>query len=605
METRKIEGPQIRTLVLERSTVNEEARTVELAISSEAPVERWFGTEILGHGPGEVDLSRLLSGAPLLVNHDTGDQVGVVEEARVDSDRILRGVVRFGRSTRAEEIFQDVKDGIRSKVSVGYQILRYELTKGQNGAPDIVRATLWQPMETSLVAIPADDSVGVGRSASAPEAPLNPPAAPAGTAKEVRMDPVITPAAAPAADPLAERQEALTLQALGDQLGIGSQVREILATVADLTEARQKAMVALAERAAKPLPAAPIVTLEGKERFSIGRAIAAKLDGRSCFELEVSQEIAKKLGRDTNGIFVPTATRANPPMDTATAAYGQKLVFTEQGEFIELLRAKLTLLGLGAQFLTGLRGNVSFPRQLTANTANWLQENAASGVTAAAFTTDLVTLTPKQLVAQTSVTRNLLAQSTPGVDALINNDLAAIHAIAIEAAAINGSGSGSYQPLGILGTSSIGDVPGGTNGAQPTYGNIVDLESAVATANADMGTLAYLTSPGIRGRLKQTQQFSSTNGDSVWDYLMAAYPKSAVTNNVPQTLVKGASGAVCHAILFGNWADLVLGEWGAFELIPDPLTQAAKGLVVLTTNQLVDSAVRRPGSFAAMKDALK
>ena len=604
METRKVDGPYTRTLAFERASIDQSSRTVELAISSEAPVERWFGTEILGHNPGEIDLSRMLSGAPLLVNHDSADQVGVVEEVRLDPDQVLRGRVRFGRSARAEEIFQDVIDGIRGKVSVGYQILKYDLTKGANGAADTVRATLWQPMETSLVAIPADDSVGVGRSASDPEAPLTLPATPAGIAKEFRMEPTIT-AAAPAVDPLAERQEALQIQALGESLGIGSAVREILASTANLTEARAKAMQALSERAGKPLAAGPVVTLEGKERFSIARAIAAKLDGRNCFEMEVSQEIGRKLGRDTNGIFVPTSTRANPPMDTATSSYGQKLVFTEQGEFIDLLRAKMTLLGLGAQFLTGLRGNLSFPRQLTANTANWLQENAASAVTAAAFTTDLVTLTPKQLVAQTSVTRNLLAQSTPAVDALINNDLAAIHAIAIEVAAINGAGSGSYQPLGILGTSSIGDVACGTNGAQPTYANIVDLESAVATANADQGAMAYLTSPGIRGRLKQTQQFSSTNGDSVWDYLMAAYPRSTVTNNIPQTLVKNTSGSVCHAVVFGNFADLVIGEWGAFELIPDPLTQAGKGLVVLTTNQLVDSAVRRPGSFAAIKDALK
>jgi HK97 family phage major capsid protein len=457
-------------------------------------------------------------------------------------------------------------------------------------------------METSLVAIPADDTVGVGRSLEQdPPASSLTTASPAVTT-EVRMEPITV--AAPAADPLAERQEVLQIQSLGETLGIGQVVRDILASTPNLVEARQKAMAALGERAGKPLPAGPVVELQGKERFSIARAISAKIDGRNCFELEVSQEISRKLGRDTNGIFVPTSTRANPPMDTATAAYGQKLVFTEQGDFIDLLRAKLTLLGLGAQFLTGLRGNVSFPRQLTANTASWLQENAAAAVTATALTTDLVTLTPKQLVAQSSVTRNLLAQSSPAVDSMINNDLASIHAIALEVAALNGAGSGSFQPLGILGTGSIGDVAGGTNGLQPTYGNIIDLESKVAAANADMGTLAYLTSPLIRGRLKQTQQFSSTNGDSVWDYLMATYPKSTATNNVPQTLTKGTASGICHAVLFGNWADLVIGEWGAFELIPDPYTMAGKGLVVLTTNQLVDSAVRRPGSFAAMKDAL-
>lgn len=413
------------------------------------------------------------------------------------------------------------------------------------------------------------------------------------------MDPITV--AAPAADPMAERQETLQIQALGETLGVGAQVREILATVSNLTEARQKAMQVIREQAAKPIPApSPIVDLNG-QRFSISRAISAKLEGRNCFEMEVSAEIAKALGRDSGGFFVPTSTRANPPMDTATAAYGQKLVWTEQGEFIDLLRNKLTLLGLGAQFLSGLRGNLAFPRQLTSNTANWLGENPASAVTAAALTTDLVTLTPKQLVAQTSVSRTLLVQSNPSVDGMINDDLAAIHAIAIETAAINGGGT--TVPLGILGTSNIGDVAGGTDGLVPTYGNIVDLESKVAVANALQGSLAYLTTPGMRGKLKQIQQFSSTNGVSLWDYLAAAYPKSAVSGNVPSTLVKGGSGAVCHAILFGNFADLVIGEWGAFEVIVDNVTQAGKGLVVLTTNQLVDSAVRRPGSFAAMKDA--
>ncbi len=588
-----------RTLTLDRAAVQQDSRTVEIALSSEAPVERWFGIETLGHEPGEVDLSRMLSGAPLLVGHDTSDQVGVVEDARLDEDRVVRCTVRFGRSARAEEIYQDVLDGIRSKVSVGYQILRYETTRGEKGAPDQVRATLWQPMEASIVAVPADDSVGVGRSLE-PEAPAIPTPAVAPVTTEVRMDPITV--AAPAADPMAERQETLQIQALGETLGVGPQVREILATVSNLTEARQKAMQVIREQAAKPIPApSPIVDLNG-QRFSISRAISAKLEGRNCFELEVSAEIAKALGRDSGGFFVPTSTRANPPMDTATAAYGQKLVWTEQGEFIDLLRNKLTLLGLGAQFLSGLRGNVAFPRQLTANTANWLGENPASAVTAAALTTDLVTLAPKQLVAQTSVSRTLLVQSNPSVDGMINDDLAAIHAIAIETAAINGGGT--TVPLGILGTSNIGDVAGGTNGLIPTYGNIVDLESKVAVANAMQGSLAYLTTPGMRGKLKQIQQFSSTNGVSLWDYLAAAYPKSTVTNNVPSTLTKGTSNAICHAILFGNFADLVIGEWGAFEVIVDNVTQAGKGLVVLTTNQLVDSAVRRPGSFAAMKDGL-
>jgi HK97 family phage major capsid protein len=602
MEKREIRGQYARSVSLQREAVNEEARTVEIAISSEQPVERWFGIEILGHGAGEVALDRLADGGPVLLDHNMRDIVGVVESVRLDSDRVLRGIVRFGRSARAQEAFQDVVDGIRTKISVGYTIDAWETTKGQQGAPDTVRATTWTPLEVSFVSIPADATVGVGRAAEVTQTPASTTTRPVAT--EVPMEPTTAVAAPAATDTRSERVEALQLQEIASRHGLEKEAREILGSSKPLAEARGAILELVAARAAQPLPApAPVVDL-GKERFSISRAIAAHIEGRKCFEIEVSAEIAKKLGRDTAGIYVPTMQRANPPMDTATASYGQKLVFTDQGEFIDLLRAKLTVLGLGAKFLPGLRGNVGFPRQLAANTATWLGENPASAVTASALTTDLLTLSPKQLVAQSSLTRTLLAQGSPAADALINDDLAAIHALAIEVASINGAGSGSNQPLGILGTSGIGAVAGGTNGLAPTYDNIVDLEGKVATANADKGNLAYLTTPGIRAKLKKTQQFASTNGVSVWDYLVNAYPNSDTTTNVPSTLTKGTSSGICHAILFGNWADLIIGEWGAFEIITDTVTQAGKGLIVLTTNQLVDCGVRRPGSFAAMQDAL-
>ena len=115
-------GMLYRSAEFERAAVDAERRTVRLSFSSEEPVERWFGYEILDHSPGSVDLSRIKAGGALLVDHDTGDQVGVVEEASVGADRKGRATVRFGTSARANEIFQDVKDGIRRLVSVGYRV---------------------------------------------------------------------------------------------------------------------------------------------------------------------------------------------------------------------------------------------------------------------------------------------------------------------------------------------------------------------------------------------------------------------------------------------------------------------------------------------------
>ena len=146
-------------------SVNEAERTVELAFSSEAEVEQWFGIEILDHSPGAIDMSRLNDGAAALVDHNWRDQIGVVVSARIDDDRVGRAVIKFSRSQRGEEIFQDVKDNIRTKVSVGYKILDAKITETRDGGnTDVITVTRWLPYEISFVSVPADPSVGVGRS---------------------------------------------------------------------------------------------------------------------------------------------------------------------------------------------------------------------------------------------------------------------------------------------------------------------------------------------------------------------------------------------------------------------------------------------------------
>jgi phage head maturation protease len=172
-----IEGRYERTITIERKALNDETRTVELSFSSEEPYERWFGTEILGHDDGEVDLTRLNSGThPLLLQHNENQQIGVIEKAWVGEDKKGRAIARFAPSTNklAEEVWQDVKAGIRSLVSVGYEVkqFRKEEQLGEDGKviedQTVYRATRWLPFENSIVAIPADPSVGLFRSDKAP-----------------------------------------------------------------------------------------------------------------------------------------------------------------------------------------------------------------------------------------------------------------------------------------------------------------------------------------------------------------------------------------------------------------------------------------------------
>jgi len=157
-------------------SVDVKARTVELAFSSETTeVERWFGIEVLSHDPNSVRLNRLNDGGALLDNHDWDKQRGVVESARVDADRKGRAVVRFSRNPSAEELFVDIQDKIKRHVSVGYLVHSMKLS-GERDGVDQYLVDDWEPYEISIVPIPFDTSVGIGRGAEIPQEEPTPPA---------------------------------------------------------------------------------------------------------------------------------------------------------------------------------------------------------------------------------------------------------------------------------------------------------------------------------------------------------------------------------------------------------------------------------------------
>ncbi len=155
-------------------------------------------------------------------------------------------------------------------------------------------------------------------------------------------------------------------------------------------------------------------------------------------------------------------------------------------------------------------------------------------------------------------------------------------------------------------------MAGGTNGAAPTWDHIVDLEAAIDNADALAGNLAYLVNPKTRAKLKKTQMFNSTNGDPVWGGDVAAAEGIGVLNQwpaasttlLPSNLTKGSSTGVCSAIIYGNFTDLLLGMWGAIDLLTDPYSLSTSGGTRVTCFADVDIALRHPQSFAAMVDAL-
>jgi HK97 family phage major capsid protein len=643
---------QHRAMRYQRDTIDVKARTVELAFASEEPYERLWGTEILSCTTEAADLARLNNRHPLLLNHDREEQIGVVERAWVDGDRKCRALVRFSRSAKGEEVFIDVQDGIRELVSVGYSIDDLVLESRVDGV-DTYRVTRWTPVEVSIVSIPADTTVGVGRSL-----------APAGAAQpqehRTMPDTVTAPAAAATTPPPAtpdirvitaqatadERQRTLDIRAMGDAHGLAELAEVAVREGTSAPAFGKQVLDKLVElKRAKPAAQSAEIGLSTKERqqFSVVRLMYALLEPgdsvaqqRAGFELECSRA-ARKLrpvddvqgayaAQRASGATIPVdvlggalATERNAATQAAqvlqrimaqrdltvgTASAAGNLVATDllASSFVDMLRNRLVLGALGITILDGLVGNVAIPTQTGGASTYWVTEGNAP--TESQLTTGQITLTPKTVGMITDWSRKTLLQTTPAIEALVRADLAAGMATEIDRVGVFGSGT-APEPRGVANTAGIGAVAGGTNGAAPTYLHMIALEEQVAIANADVGNLAYLTNAKMRAQLKGTQQFSGTNGVPVWAGNEVNGYRAVASNQVPSNLTKGTSSGVCSGILFGNWRDLMLAMWGGLDLVLDPYALATSGGRRLIALQDVDVSVRRAASFAAMLDALR
>lgn len=641
MKTREKEkkiksGILYRSFELDRVCMDEEKRTAELSFSSETPVERWFGAEILDHGPSSVRLDRLNNGAPLLVNHSTYDQVGSIESASLGSDRIGRAVVRFGRSARAQEIMQDVLDGIRRNVSVGYQIHKMVLQE-TNGDDETYRAMDWEPLEISLVPIPADTSVGVGRATEWGEYEITILSRDKEAEKEIKIMERCQKCGTELVNGLCPHCTRQTEIESSRELGRNAEMERFkniteLAKTEGYEEVGQNYILngrsfdefkfAVGELKArfnaKPVNVSADIGLTARDmsRYSILRAIQAMMPGTvgrqvAPFEYECSDAVSKRIGKTPQGIFIPNDVLSRDLTKTGgspTGVDGGYTIATNllTSSFIDLLRNKMMVKALGATILGGLVGDIAIPKQTGGATAYWVAENNAP--TESQQTFGQVAMTPKTIGAFTDISRKLLMQSSMDVEAFVRSDLSQTLALGIDSAAISDSGATNH-PTGILHINGIGSVAGGNDGLAPAWSHIVGLETEVATDNADVGSLAYLTNAKVRGKLKQTFKNATYGEDPVWENgtggsgTLNGY-RAEVSNQVPSNLTKGGSNGICSAIIFGNWADLIIGLWGALDILVDPYTGGAAGTVRVRVLQDCDIAVRHAESFAAMLDAL-
>jgi len=660
---------------------------VRMAFSSEEPVERWWGIEILDHSEKSVRLDRLNDGAAVLFNHNPNDLRGTHEpgSVKVDKDRILRGQIRIPSVTQTgRDTIGLVESRVLTKASIGYRVhtVLEQTTKrdGQKverripgdlfermiddlerdrkadratfirsldaavGPVDrkedeepIYRVMDWEPFENSFVTIPADKTIGLGRSNDSASKDAN-PAKSAIHQKESVMneDEKRAAEAAEAAEKskrekdAREKAEREAMEKLQGRSAVDleaarkraienfAKINKIADNIRDawvnqgysLEEVSKDLLNIMEERGkSNPQPASRLgLTQNEAQTFSLRRAILACRDNNwkdAPFELECSKAVAQKLNRvaEPTKFYVPFEVMQRQfnqfemqalrermglsfrDLTVATAGAGGFLVATENLGFIEMLRNRSVAFRMGVRRLSGLQGSVTVPRQSAAATAVWLA-NEASTITESQQTFVQMALAPKNVGAYTEISRQLLLQSSPGVEGIVTDDLAQQVGLAADLAVLEGSGAGG-QPTGISATAGIGSV----TGTSLASAGIIEFQTDVAGSNVTPLRGGYVTTPAVAGLLMVRPELPSTGTErlwkgNIWDGRMFDFP--AMTSNQ----------LTAATMIFGDWQEVVVGEWGVLEVEVNPFANFQAGIIGIRAIYSMDVGVRRPFAFS-------
>ena len=336
-----------------------------------------------------------------------------------------------------------------------------------------------------------------------------------------------------------------------------------------------------------------------ERRFNVGKAIFEHVNGQLT-GVEAEYHAERRSGRK-DSLSIPVSAvlgeRRALTKTTPAGGPGSNLVQTSLGPYIDALRPVLAVEAMGATILPGLTDNIDLPRLKASGTAGWVAEHTDGTVTDPQF--DKVAMSPKTVTAQYEVSRRMLLQAA-NLDPILRGDLGYLLAQAIDGAAI--AGGGANQPSGILANANVSVLSLGANGAAMTVDTAADLMGLVDDANA-FGNLGFLTNSKVKKAAAKLKDLQSR------PYGLAEVFKQSpltFTNQVPSNLVKGTSGAVCSAIIFGVWSDLVVAYWSSIDIVVNPYADsvAKKGGAFIHAFLDADIGIRQPLSFAVAKDVL-
>ena len=339
-------------------------------------------------------------------------------------------------------------------------------------------------------------------------------------------------------------------------------------------------------------------------RFSISKFLRQAMPGETMDGIEAEmaaegkREFQESIKGAAEGVFLPSALLRDYYYTNASeSSYGQAFIEQTSLTYIGKLRNATIGRRLGVRYLDGLQGNIAF---VTGGAdASWVAEEAAASKQKPAYAKKV--MSPKRLQVLQGVTYDLMHQSSKALDNLIMEDMVKAHAVALDAAIFAGSGS-SGQPTGVLAASGVNNIDIDTNGGPLTYDLLVQMETEVGIDNGLLDdTLAYVSNAKVQGKLKTIPQIAGYPYYLMNDGKVNGYP-FFMSNAIPSNLTKGSSSGVCSAIVFGNWSEVLVGSWGGLQLIVDPYTAKANGVLEISAAAYHDVLVRTPEAFCKIDE---
>ena len=336
-------------------------------------------------------------------------------------------------------------------------------------------------------------------------------------------------------------------------------------------------------------------------QFSISKFLRQSLPGETMdgIEAEMAQEGKREFQQGikgaAEGVFLPSSLlRTYYYTNASEANYGQAFVEQTALTYIGKLRNATIGRRLGVRYLDGLQGNIAF---VTGGAdAAWVAEEGAASKQKPAYTKAV--MSPKRLQVLQGVTYDLMHQSSKALDDLILDDMVKAHAVALDAAIFTGSGS-SGQPTGVLSASNVNSIAIDTHGGPLTYNLLVQMETEVGIDNGLLDdTLAYVSNAKVQGKLKTIPQIAGYPYYLMNDGKVNGYP-FFMSNGIPSNL---GTGSAFSAAIFGNWSEVLVGSWGGLQLIVDPYTAKANGVLEISAAAYHDVLVRTPQAFCKIVD---